>query len=162
MSNFKIGDRVRFIYSKTSSAIPVGSEGTVIERREGWAHAGAAHVSFDNVEAKNYPGWICDDSNLELIEPESQKIVDIAKSLVYGDRGETYGHPAEDYKRVALIWSGILGVEITPIQAIQCMVGIKLSRLSNTPDHRDSWVDIAGYAECGDRINRYEAGDKNS
>jgi hypothetical protein len=26
---------------------------------------------------------------------------------------------------------------------------LKIARLKNSPNHRDSWVDIAGYAACG-------------
>jgi hypothetical protein len=29
------------------------------------------------------------------------------------------------------------------------MAGVKLARLSATPDHQDSWVDLAGYAATG-------------
>lgn len=88
--------------------------------------------------------------------------LDEAKKLVYGNRQNDYGHPAYDYERVAQIWTGILGVEVTRLQAIQCMIGIKLSRLSNSPHHKDSWVDIAGYAECGDRIRKFELGEEDA
>jgi hypothetical protein len=29
------------------------------------------------------------------------------------------------------------------------MVVTKVARLVQTPDHLDSWVDVAGYARCG-------------
>lgn len=156
MNKFKAGDRVRYV-GKGEYAVKryFDEVGTVTDN----TGAHGTHVDFDNGE---HAFLSTNNFELESGNEPTQKIVDIAKGLVYGDRGEAYGHPAEDYARVALIWSGILGVDITPVQAIQCMVGIKLSRLSNTPDHRDSWVDIAGYAECGDRINRYQAGDKDS
>lgn len=162
MSKFKVGDRVEYTGGYLPARRFIGVKGVVVglERKEGPTLT-SLHVLFDNNEEHRF-----NVKNFRLVEETitepTQKIVDIAKSLVYGDRGEAYGHPALDYARVAQIWSGILGHEVTPVQAIQCMIGIKLSRLSNTPDHRDSWVDIAGYAECGDRINRYEAGDEDS
>jgi len=30
-----------------------------------------------------------------------------------------------------------------------CMIAVKLSRLIETPDHEDSWIDICGYAALG-------------
>ena len=32
---------------------------------------------------------------------------------------------------------------------ILAMVAVKMSRLINTPDHEDSWVDICGYGALG-------------
>lgn len=32
------------------------------------------------------------------------------------------------------------------------MIAMKLSRLVQTPGHRDSWLDIAGYAALGHEI----------
>lgn len=48
----------------------------------------------------------------------------------------------------AMIWSAILGIDVTPNQAIKCMIGVKLSRLTETPDHQDSIDDIADYTLC--------------
>lgn len=62
------------------------------------------------------------------------------------DRQAVYGHPADDYARTAAMWSAYLGVEVTALQAQMCMVLVKVSRLANTPTHRDLLVDIAGYA----------------
>jgi hypothetical protein len=78
-------------------------------------------------------------------------ILDEAKSLVYGDRNKQYGHPKDDYAKVATMWSAFLGVEITPHQAASMMIFIKMSRLAHEPK-RDTIVDIAGYAEVVARI----------
>jgi hypothetical protein len=72
-------------------------------------------------------------------------ILDDAKRLVLNTRQEEYGHPADDFAKTAKIWSAILGVHVRPEQVALCMVGLKLSRLVETPDHRDSMVDAAGY-----------------
>lgn len=80
-----------------------------------------------------------------------------ADRLVSADRQMDYGHPFEDFGRTAQMWSAILGVEVTRTQVAQCMVAVKLSRLSATPNHRDSWVDVAGYAKCGDIVSDIEA-----
>lgn len=150
---YVVGDKVRYVGSMTPDCF--GLEGTVV------SITGPSDISVDFGLDRNY-GVL--PSSLELIRPSGPQdtILDEAKGLVYGNRGTDYGHPAVDYDRVAKIWSGILGVDVTRLQAIQCMIGIKLSRLSNTPHHHDSWVDIAGYAECGNRVVKYEQGDENS
>lgn len=69
-----------------------------------------------------------------------------AEALVHGDRNESYGHPLDDFKRTAKMWSAILGIEIRPEQVGLCMIAVKLSRECHRPK-RDNLVDIAGYAE---------------
>lgn len=70
-----------------------------------------------------------------------------ADRLVSEDRQKDYGHPLDDFGKTAKIWSAILGCPVTEEQVALCMIGVKQSRLCNTPDHRDSLVDIAGYAK---------------
>ena len=75
-----------------------------------------------------------------------------ADELIYGDRNNDYGHPRDDFGRTARIWTAILGTEVNARQVALCLIGVKISRLCQTPDHRDSIVDIAGYAGCYDRV----------
>ena len=77
----------------------------------------------------------------------SSLVLGKASSLVYGDRGTDYGHPAEDFARTAALWSAILGFPVDKKQVALCMIAVKISRLHNSPHHVDSLVDIAGYAE---------------
>lgn len=74
-----------------------------------------------------------------------------AQALVLGDRNAAYGNPAGDYAKVAKIWSGllhpILKRDITPEEAILCMVGLKLAREVHA--HKDdNIVDAHGYLIC--------------
>ncbi len=74
------------------------------------------------------------------------------------ERGKSYGHPYEDFKRTAMIWSAILGIEVTPDQVAKCMIGLKLSRLSETPLHQDSIDDIVGYGWTLDEVTKVMRG----
>ena len=80
------------------------------------------------------------------------KLLDQAKDLVNGARAEIYGDAYDNHVRVAKLWSAILDQEITVSQVYQCLIALKLARLSVTPTHTDSWVDLAGYASLGGEI----------
>jgi hypothetical protein len=36
------------------------------------------------------------------------------------------------------------------------MIQLKVARMCNSPDHRDSMMDIAGYAGCWEKIRKGE------
>jgi len=70
-----------------------------------------------------------------------------AKGLVANERQTDYGHPKDNAQRVALIWSAVLGAEVLPSEVGLCLIGLKLARLIETPNHDDSMVDLIGYIE---------------
>lgn len=76
-----------------------------------------------------------------------------AESLVNGDRAKDYGDARDSFTRLAQIWSAILGREVSAAQVAICLAALKLSRLSQSPDHADSWVDLAGYAALGAEVS---------
>ena len=82
-----------------------------------------------------------------------EQILDKAKILISGDRAKDYGDAYLNHKRIAELWSTILNKDITVEQVYTCMIAVKLSRLIETPDHEDSWVDICGYAALGGEKN---------
>lgn len=64
------------------------------------------------------------------------------------DRGKRYGPIKQNHERIAALWSVLLGHPVTPVQVAMCMIGVKMARLMESPEHADSAVDIAGYAAC--------------
>lgn len=85
------------------------------------------------------------DASVENILTEAEKIV-------YGDREQTYGTPTKNLKQIARLWSAYLDTEITAHEVCDMMILLKIARLQNNPEHRDSLVDIAGYAALKERI----------
>ena len=85
-----------------------------------------------------------------------------AQEAVFGERAKTYGHPKENFKRIADLWNAYFVAQypgfgppapvLEPVDVAQMMILMKMARLVETPNHRDSWVDIAGYAETGARV----------
>ena len=82
-----------------------------------------------------------------------EQILDKAKTLISGERAKDYGDAYLNHKRIAELWSPILDKDITVEQVNACMIAVKLSRLIETPDHEDSWIDICGYAALGGEKN---------
>lgn len=80
-------------------------------------------------------------------EPTIVKFDEAVESIGY-DRYEDYGGPEPSFARIALMWSAIAGVDISPQQVAHMMIALKLSRLQTNPNHLDSYVDIVGYARC--------------
>lgn len=89
----------------------------------------------------------------DQIEPERDRVLERARYAISGPRQRDYGPPEPGFTRTGKMWAAILGVpEVTAEQVAACMVALKLARLSETPTHRDSWDDIAGYAALGGEV----------
>lgn len=84
-----------------------------------------------------------------------------AGDLVDGPREATYGHPADDFGAVARA-AHALGIDPQgqidrafndpALHHALYMILVKIQRLVQTPDHRDSVVDIAGYARTYEKV----------
>lgn len=87
-----------------------------------------------------------------------KRCLDEAGRIIAGDRDAQYGKPEDNFKRIATIWSVILGVGVTEEDVAMMMVGLKVARYANKSGFQaDTWIDIAGYSACG-----YEVGEKLS
>ena len=89
-----------------------------------------------------------------MVKMEKEDICDIAKRLTSYDRQLDYGSPIEDFTKQARMWSVILNTNVTPQQIAMCMIAVKLCRMTNSPRHRDSAIDVVGYARCLDLCNQ--------
>lgn len=82
-------------------------------------------------------------------ENERARILSAAEKLINGDRAKAYGHPKENFGRIAALWNAQLGKKLsealTAEDVAYALVQLKMSRLANTPGHEDSLVDVAGY-----------------
>ena len=78
-------------------------------------------------------------------------------AAVVQDRMAEYGSPKKNFNRIAQLQSGWLdaryGETVIPyldnldIMALNILT--KLARIIESPDHVDSYIDIAGYADAG-------------
>lgn len=84
-----------------------------------------------------------------------------ALSIVTGARRSAYGAPEQNFQRIRRLWNahllniGVLapdtgGLEVQDVAALMRLM--KEARLAETPDHRDSYVDLVGYSLCGAEV----------
>jgi hypothetical protein len=77
--------------------------------------------------------------------------------VTLNERGSIYGSSRTNHERISELWTGYLGDYISPMQVSMCMLLVKVSRLTETPNHQDSIKDIIGYATIYNEIlNSYE------
>lgn len=71
---------------------------------------------------------------------------------VIDGRGSVYGDPRETFPRVAQVWSGIAGTDITAEQVALMLIGHKLVRAAQTPNYSDNSDDVEGYLDIFRKI----------
>ena len=81
-----------------------------------------------------------------------QHILKSAGDLIDGDRAKDYGDAYVMHARIAAGWSQILGIDVAPHQVALCMSWLKISRLVESPDHSDSYVDLVAYGALAGEI----------
>ena len=74
---------------------------------------------------------------------------------VVRQRRENYGSPRENFNRIGVMWSQVLGRPLSNRQVGLMMICVKIARDVPSPQ-RDNLVDIAGYVDCIDVIAREE------
>lgn len=87
-------------------------------------------------------------------------ILDDAAAIVDGDRERTYGDPGANLRAIANLWDSWLlargwsgpGMQVDDVALMMAL--LKIARLARSPDHRDSLVDLAGYARLLDRCHQ--------
>lgn len=116
-----------------------------VEQIEEWNRAGGPAVELGNRGEQATP---------------TPTILQEAQAVVFGPRQGAYGHPRDDFERIAILWDAYLDAKYSGLDTFtivredvsDMMILLKLARLMETPDHRDSIVDIAGYAETHARV----------
>lgn len=85
----------------------------------------------------------------QMTETIRTSVLNEANNIVNGARNKAYGSAEDNFQNIADLWNAYLQAAITTVDVANMMALMKIARLKHSPDHRDSWVDIAGYAACG-------------
>lgn len=87
------------------------------------------------------------------VAPGQRNVLEEANSITQGVRADNYGSAAENAVQFAEIAAGATGLDIKPEHYPVLMICVKLARIQGGASfHRDSWVDIAGYARVAEMI----------
>jgi hypothetical protein len=113
------------------------------------------------------------------IRDPAATLLEQAHKIVTGARRQSYGTPEDNFTCIADLWQVYLErrfpaqvthtavdaepggqtihllrhVNLTATDIAAMMVLMKVARLAETPNHADSWRDVAGYAACGARAS---------
>ena len=90
-------------------------------------------------------------------EPEPwtrQRVLREAEKCVCGKREQDYGTPEDSFRKIGTFWTAYLNyaVKIDAEDVAAMMALLKITRISENPQHMDSWVDGCGYFACGGEI----------
>lgn len=78
-----------------------------------------------------------------------REILEEAARIVTGNREKEYGETLKNFTHISNMWTTYLGCTVKPEDVANMMILLKMARLKSNSKHKDSWVDIAGYAACG-------------
>jgi hypothetical protein len=103
------------------------------------------------------PTCPCQSVRRELEKVETPSVLQEAETIINGDRRTDYGTATASFERIASMWSGYLGIDLSPHDVAMLMVLLKVARSKQGIDttgapQRDSLVDIAGYAGCSEKV----------
>ena len=83
-------------------------------------------------------------------------LLQVAEEIINGPRADDYGPAHVNLGRLAVRWSQVVGVPVSIEQVGLMMADLKICRLIHSPNHYDSWVDLAGYPGVVDKAWRGE------
>ncbi|WP_078344864.1 DUF6378 domain-containing protein [Mycobacteroides chelonae] len=81
----------------------------------------------------------------------TESILQEAERIINGDRAEQYGDARQSFESIARYWSEYLGQTLEAVDVASLMILLKVARTKNGY-HRDSYVDIAGYAGLTEKL----------
>lgn len=87
----------------------------------------------------------------------SDELLARAMELVQGDRQKEYGDKHTNFRRIATLWNQWMLARhdinvLNEYDVAMMMLLLKVARLMNTPGHRDSHADIAGYVSIMEEL----------
>jgi len=89
------------------------------------------------------------------VEEVETEVLREAAEVVY-ERPDTHGRPEDSFRKIAGLWNAYMGFDEPYFDAedvANMMILLKVARNSEGHYHKDNYVDIAGYSECGAKLN---------
>lgn len=154
-------DRVLMVNNDGSSAVENVSE-NLSDKIEAVREEIRREVSEDVQRLKDAIGERAEAPAKSVQEnpfpPTRVQVLTEAGGLINGDRDQVYGGDSmKAHERIGKLWGALLDLDdpIPPATVAVMMVGLKSLRAVSSPLHRDSYVDMAGYAGLGAEAAEY-------
>ena len=114
------------------------------------------HTALVDGSYHERPATDADMQGMEGLIKES--ICQEAQRIQGGDRQQDYGSPTKNFQDIADLWSTYIktacgvDVDLKARDVAHMSILMKISRNVHKPK-RDNWVDMAGYAQCGGKVD---------
>ena len=105
-----------------------------------------------DIPRETIASWLEEQDRIDR-EQSGETVLHEAERIIYGDREMTYGHPSKNLWTIAKFWGEYLGTQLSAKDVCVMMILLKTARLRNNQNHRDSVVDICGYAALMERCD---------
>lgn len=116
---------------------------------DGWRESRGAALEVHVARSLGVPVFDLDGHRVKeptkYQPPNDENVAETAMRLVGGDRQDQYGHPIDDFNRTAGVINALYGTDFKARDIPIIMTAVKLSRVIQSPDKRDSIVDAVGY-----------------
>ena len=109
-------------------------------------------------EARDYILSLLEKPAVDAIQESEhwtrKRVLREAEKCVCGQREHEYGVPEDSFEMIGKLWTVYLdyATKIDAHDVAAMMALLKIARIAKSPDHMDSWCDLAGYASCGGEI----------
>lgn len=150
-------DFTRSTYARYTGKVPPQWRGTV------WAGLGQSYTAAEG-EAHHPVVEHFKQEDLEkelnaIVNKGPESVLQEAERIINGERAKAYGDSVyNDFKTIGELWSVVLNtrhgtsVVVSSDDVAMMMLLLKVSRSIKNTTHRDSLVDIAGYAGCAAKL----------
>ena len=72
---------------------------------------------------------------------------------ILAERQKQYGNPQPNFARIGRMWGAILNRDAVSAHEVSLMMAcLKIIRIANDPANEDSWIDLLGYIQHGQKI----------
>ncbi|AHK12002.1 hypothetical protein Hosp_048 [Mycobacterium phage Hosp] len=135
-------------------APPIPTLGDLAEYMRGWASVGVTGESLYYAATKVWPDLApVTLPEVTRVERERDRLLKEAGEAISGDRERDYGSARDGFARTGQLIAAILDLDVvTAEQVALILAALKISRLAQNTGHRDSWLDLIGYAALGGDI----------
>lgn len=86
-----------------------------------------------------------EDEDIYVMSPRAELLAE-AMSLTTIERCRVYGDPVTNHEHIARIFNAWTGRDLTAAEIVMVHMATKMARMTTSPDHRDSHVDLMAYS----------------